>query len=109
MAIVHDLPEVHVGDITPHDGVLAAVKTERERAAMMRLIAGHPRSDELRALWEEYEDGLTPEALFVKACDKLDMALQAQWYEEQQPGIDLGEFVVSALERLGDVEIAGLI
>jgi putative hydrolase of HD superfamily len=109
MAVVHDLPEVHAGDITPHDGVLAAVKTERERAAMEHLFAGYPRSDELKALWEEYEGGITPEALFVKACDKLDMALQAQWYEKQQPGTDLEEFVVSALERLGDVEIAGLI
>lgn len=109
MAVVHDLPEVYAGDITPHDGIVAEVKTERERAAMVRLAAGHPRSEQLLSLWEEYEAGITPEALFVKACDKLDMALQAQWYEKAQPGNNLGEFVASALNRLGDHEVAGLI
>jgi 5'-deoxynucleotidase YfbR-like HD superfamily hydrolase len=102
LAIVHDLPEVHSGDITPHDGISKKEKARRERAALSRLVEGHPKADELTALWEEYEAGESPEARFIKACDKLDMALQAQWIESQQKDLDLGEFVQSALAKLGD-------
>ena len=109
LAIVHDLPEVHSGDITPHDGISRKEKTRRERAALSQLVDGHPRAAELTALWEEYEAGESPEARFVKACDKLDMALQAQWIEGQQTGLDLEEFVQSALARLGDSAWANLL
>ncbi len=109
LAIVHDLPEVHSGDITPHDGISKKEKTRRERAALSRLVDGHPKSDELTALWEEYETGESPEARFVKACDKLDMALQAQWIEGQQTNLDLQEFVQSALARLGESAWADLV
>ena len=99
IAVAHDLAEVRCGDITPHDGVPAAEKSARERSAMEGLAAGLPNGDEILALWREYEDGASPEGRFVKACDKLDMALQAQRYSAAQ-GLDLAEFVESALGRL---------
>eukprot|EP00170_Pyropia_yezoensis_P009483 contig_41929_g9519 len=34
LALVHDLAEALVGDITPHDGVSGEEKERRERAAM---------------------------------------------------------------------------
>jgi putative hydrolase of HD superfamily len=52
--------------------------------------------DELKALWDEYEAGKSKEARFVRAMDKLDMALQAQEYG------GLEEFIDSALEVLID-------
>ncbi len=99
IAVLHDLPEVRVGDLTPHDGVPAAQKSTAETHALAELLAGLPRAEELQALWLEYEHGTSPEGRFVKACDKLDMALQARRYESDQD-LDLGEFVTSALERL---------
>jgi putative hydrolase of HD superfamily len=66
---------------------------------MEGLAAGLPNGDEILALWREYEDGDTAEGRFVKACDKLDMALQAQSYSAAQ-GLDLEEFVGSALRGL---------
>jgi putative hydrolase of HD superfamily len=37
MAIIHDIAEAVVGDITPHDGVTKADKHAREAAAVERM------------------------------------------------------------------------
>ena len=66
---------------------------------MAALASGLPRREELVVLWEDYEHGRSPEARFVRACDKLDMALQAARYATAQ-ALDLEEFVDSALARL---------
>jgi putative hydrolase of HD superfamily len=99
MALVHDLAECIVGDITPYDGVSAEEKRRREREAMTRLagLAGDP---EILALWAEYDAGATPEARFVKELDKLETVLQAAEYEAER-GADLEEFW-----RMGDRTLA---
>lgn len=108
IATVHDLAEVQVGDITPHDGVPKAVKAAREAEAFDRLVAPFAHRDELRALYDEYADASTPEGRFVKACDKLDMALQAQAYQ-RAGGQNLQQFIDSALARLQADELRALI
>jgi putative hydrolase of HD superfamily len=84
LCVLHDLAEVRVGDITPHDGVSAEEKHRREGEAIqafgMNAISA----------FEEYEAQVTPESQFVKRLDKMDMALQAEIYEAQ--GLDLSEF-----------------
>ncbi|MCB9793522.1 MAG: HD domain-containing protein [Alphaproteobacteria bacterium] len=95
IAVLHDLAEVRVGDITPHDGVPAAQKQALEAEAMAALLAPMPDGEGLLALWREY--GVSPEGRFVKACDKLDMALQAARYADLA---DTREFVDSALAKL---------
>lgn len=107
IATLHDLAEVRVGDVTPHDGVAARTKRHAEDAAFAALVAGLPHASELRDLAREYQEGSTPEGRFVRACDKLDMALQAAWYEARQP-LDLSEFVDSALLRLDHPALRGL-
>ena len=37
LALVHDLAESNVGDITPHDAIDAATKRQREESAMGQL------------------------------------------------------------------------
>lgn len=108
IATVHDLAEVRVGDITPHDGISKADKAAREDAAFDALIAPLPHRAELRALYAEYATASSPEGRFVKACDKLDMALQAIAYQDQT-GLDLSEFVDSALARLDTPALRALI
>ena len=93
LCLVHDLPEVIVGDLTPHDDV--STKSVDERAAMQRL------APEWVALFDEYEKQATPEATFVKSLDKLDMALQAKVYMNRSD-LDLHEFIESARDTLGD-------
>jgi len=99
IAVLHDLAEVRVGDITPLDGVGPADKRRREEAAMDGLLGGLLRAEEMRQLWLEYEEQSSPEGRLVKACDRLDMALQAQLYAADD-GIDPSSFIASALEGL---------
>ena len=39
----------------------------------------------MRALWAEYEEATSPEALFVKDLDKYEMIVQAFEYEKRAP------------------------
>ena len=90
MALVHDLAESIVGDITPYDGISGDEKNRREREAMERLGA-MLGDDGLLRLWEEYQAAETAEARFVKDLDKLETVLQAAEYEEAR-GVELAEF-----------------
>ncbi|KAL5773017.1 hypothetical protein ACOSP7_012633 [Xanthoceras sorbifolium] len=97
MAIVHDIAEAIVGDITPTDGISKAEKSRREREAldhMCKLLGGEARAKEIDELWTEYEENSTPEAKIVKDFDKVEMILQALEYEIEQ-GKDLDEFFQS--------------
>lgn len=91
MAILHDLAEVRVGDLTPHDGVTKEEKHRREREAMDALLAHRP---DLRAIWDEAEAGVSAEARFLKDLDRADMGVQAERYAAL--GFDTAEFLRSA-------------
>jgi putative hydrolase of HD superfamily len=101
MLLVHDLAESDpaVGDITPRDGVPPEEKHRRERAAMERLCAPLPNGAEMLGLWQEYEEGRSPEARLAKQLDVLEMALQAAEYEREH-GLDLALFRDHARARL---------
>ena len=96
LCLVHDLPEVIVGDLTPQDDV--STKSADERAAMERL------APEWVSLFDEYENQTTPEAVFVKTLDKLDMALQAKVYMRRSD-LNLEQFIESARKTLGDHDL----
>eukprot|EP01104_Vermistella_antarctica_P001373 TRINITY_DN11417_c0_g1_i1.p1 TRINITY_DN11417_c0_g1~~TRINITY_DN11417_c0_g1_i1.p1 ORF type:complete len:214 (+),score=42.73 TRINITY_DN11417_c0_g1_i1:52-642(+) len=96
LAIVHDLAECIVGDITPHDGVTKEDKYELEMNAMQD-IANSLGSDyvdlgtELKELWLEYETASSKEAKVVKDLDKFEMLMQAYEYELEQ-NVPLDQF-----------------
>lgn len=96
MCIVHDLPEIIVGDLTPFDD--QTNKHNDETKAMNKLAPFW------LDLLLEYEEQRTEESKFVKYLDKLDMAYMARLYEEQQ-GLDLEEFVTSAREVIGETNL----
>jgi len=87
-----------VGDITPRDGVSKLDKFQREHDAMGQL--SELADLNLKALWEEYEAGQTPEARFVKSLDKLEMLIQAQRYERSSEDVNLSEFWTQAEAEL---------
>ncbi|HEX8906312.1 MAG TPA: HD domain-containing protein [Longimicrobiaceae bacterium] len=102
MALVHDLAESLVGDITPYDGVSADEKRRREDAAIreMATLAGDAS---LAELWREYDAAETAEARFVKELDKLETVLQAAEYGQGDAVAAgaLDEFWANADARLG--------
>lgn len=107
-AVLHDLPEARVGDLTPHDGVPREEKARRERAAMAALCAALPDGGRWLAAWEAYEAQADPEARFVRQLDRLDMALQAVAYQRAGGG-DLTEFLDSAARVIDDPALRPLL
>lgn len=87
IAMVHDLAEATVGDITPHCGVSDVTKHDLELRAITAITSKLPGAAtmevgaEILDLWKEYEAGTSPEAKLVKDMDKLEMILQALEYE----------------------------
>ncbi|KAI9573845.1 HD domain-containing protein [Boletus coccyginus] len=86
MCVVHDLAEAQVGDITPREGIPKEEKRRLEEEAMHNfvhdMLHASPAALRIEALWNEYEQGTTAEAKFVKDLDRLEMALQAREYEK---------------------------
>lgn len=101
MALIHELGEVYAGDITPVDGVSADDKHALELASLERVLGGLPAGDELRLLWEDFEEGSSPEARFVRQLDRLEMGLQAAVYRAEG-SIRMQEFFDSADRSLSD-------
>jgi|GEM_PF-219376 len=77
MALVHELGEVYVGDLTPVDGVSREDKYRQEREAFIKVVEGLPNGKELLTLWEDFETGASPEARFIRQLDRLEMGIQA--------------------------------
>lgn len=72
MMLVHDIVEVDAGDTFLYDREGQRDKAAREAQAADRLFGLLPpdQGRELRALWEEFEAGETPEARFAKSLDR---------------------------------------
>ena len=105
MALIHDMAESLVGDITPVDPAVKE-KPARESATMdflcTKLLSpssgvsasiGHS----IKEIFEEYENASTLDARFVHDIDKLELMLQMVEYERRGEGkLDLQEFASAA-------------
>jgi putative hydrolase of HD superfamily len=91
IALVHDLAELRIGDLprTSSHYFPEGAKKTAEAAAMADILA--PLPARAFQLYEEYQQGKTPEALLVKACDKLQLMIKVAVYERWGTGA-LAEF-----------------
>nr|CAD2184301.1 unnamed protein product [Meloidogyne enterolobii] len=73
MALVHDIGEAIIGDITPNCGVSVEKKYIIEKQAVEQISTYVPASigENWTQLWLEYAEACTPEAKAVKQLDKL--------------------------------------
>lgn len=101
MALIHDMAESLVGDITPVDKDVTKEEKARREAAVMdyittALLGNVPgaavSAQELRRIFQEYEDNETLEAHFVHDVDKVELLLQMVEYERSHK-VPLDEFV----------------
>ena len=71
MALTHDIVEIDAGDTYAYDNVNLVTQKDREEKAADRIYGLLPdeQRDELRALFEEFEEGKTPEAKFARVMD----------------------------------------
>lgn len=77
MLLTHDLVEIFAGDTFCYDEVGNSDKREREVAAAEKIFGmlEDDKGQELRALWDEFEEIETPEAKFATAMDRLQPML----------------------------------
>ncbi|MCO8309452.1 HD domain-containing protein [Pseudomonas mandelii] len=78
MCVIHDLGEAINGDIPAVSKESFPNKSEQERNDLLVLTNALDETlkAEILALWDDYEDALSPEAKAVKALDKLETILQ---------------------------------
>ena len=92
IALVHDMAESLVGDITPVSPISASEKHAREHRTIEylcnELIAPvNPEAAvEILECYEEYETASTLEARYVKDIDKYELFVQCFEYEKQYKG-----------------------
>ncbi|XP_031775887.1 HD domain-containing protein 2 isoform X2 [Apis florea] len=84
MALIHDLAECIVGDITPSCGIPSEIKHKLEDEAMEDIckLLGD-RGPVILEIFREYEKQESPEAKYVKDLDRLDLIMQAYEYEKR--------------------------
>lgn len=77
MLLLHDVVEIDAGDTFAYDEAAHADKNERERRAAERIFNLLPDdlAGEVFALWEEFEEGETPEAKYAEALDRFQPIL----------------------------------
>jgi len=91
LALLHDCAEVRTGDLPrPAASYLpAGAKKTMEAAALKDLLA--PMSSSVHEMIEEYETGESPEARFVRGCDRFQLTLKA-WHYRAAGHAGLDEF-----------------
>lgn len=109
IALIHDLGESIIGDIqSPENEEAEKEKHSIEGAAIKKilpLLSEEPKK--LEELWQEFEEGSSAEAKFIKELDKIEMCLQALSYEKEQ-SLSLDEFFDHTEKRLTIPELVSL-
>ena len=88
IALVHDLAEAIVGDITPLDNIPKEKKSKMELDAMVEICERilpptmQMVGADIMKLFLEYENKSSAEARFVKDVDKYELVLQTFEYEK---------------------------
>ena len=77
MLLVHDIGEIDTGDTIVYAEEGWTERKAAERAAVTRIfgLLGEPQRTKFLSLWEEFEEGATPEARFAHAMDRAMPAL----------------------------------
>ena len=100
MALIHDVGESIIGDLTPYTkkGLripkLTARKHKIELQAIKKIFGGIPNGSEYIKLFEEFEAGRTNESKIFGQIDKLEMVFQAAEYERKH-GLTLNTYFSS--------------
>lgn len=78
MVLIHDIVEIDAGDTFIYDASKDHTNTDEELAAAKRIFGLLPaeQAAEFIATWKEFEAGITHEAKFARAMDRLEPLLQ---------------------------------
>lgn len=78
MVLIHDIVEIDAGDTFIYDLTKNHTNTDQELIAAKRIFGLLPKeqANELIAIWEEFEEGITDDAKFAKSMDRFEPLLQ---------------------------------
>jgi putative hydrolase of HD superfamily len=110
MALIHDLPEAVIGDLTPSQKT--AETKEKEETAISQILSLLPKiqRENYLAVWNEYQEGKTREAKAVRQLEKIEMAMQAKEYEKfGSANKSLERFIKSAKDATAWPELKRLL
>ncbi len=84
MALLHDLAESIIGDITP-DHITKNEKITKENYAIKQILKNLPNgiTESYFEIWNDYQKKLSKEAILLHEIDKLEMAFQAKFYQKK--------------------------
>ena len=112
MLLIHDLVEIDVGDVPLHSAqgqAHGSIEVQAAEAAAARRIFGllpAAQAEDLLSLWAEFEAAETPDAIFAKALDRCQPAVQ----NLRSGGIGWREYAVTLADidrRIGPKVAAG--
>ena len=110
MALLHDLAESKVGDLTP-DKIDKFEKERIENLAFKEIVSTLPESlkEEYLEIWDEYVENNSKESQLLHQLDKLEMALQVKVYEKEgHSRIKLETFLQTAESEITDPNLKEL-
>lgn len=73
MLLIHDIVEIDAGDTYAYDENAKKSQSDREKKASERIFGLLPeeKKRQMKSLWEEFEEGNTPEARFARTMDNI--------------------------------------
>lgn len=79
LALIHELGEIYAGDYTTNS-ISKDKKHVLEKQAVEKLLEDIEFKNDFIELWNEYENGISEEAKYIKQIDKLECIMQAVCY-----------------------------
>ena len=106
LALIHDLEEAIMGDLTPQDKAsLGPTKVQKDRETAIReLLSKLPsksRASYLK-LWTDLKERRSKEARLVHQLDNVEMAFQAHKYGKRMGQRKMRDFYDSAIKETND-------
>ncbi len=102
MAIIHELGEIEVGDVTPDEEIDYEKRKNKELEVIRNILQDFVGKNEYLELINEFEEKSSPEGAFMKEIDSLEMALQAKVYETNHKK-NLNMFIESANSKIENI------
>ena len=106
LALIHDLEEAIMGDLTPQDKArLGPTRVEKDRETAIReLLSKLPSKSRAsyHKLWTDLKEKQSKEARLVHQLDKVEMAFQAHKYGKRTGQRKMLDFYESATRETND-------